>query len=147
MASKWMIGINEWLVLANGIWMDDRDKRLISFDWWHSKGMAGVSEQLTSINDVLRGWPDLRLWLIVRIGASICTASCVYQEHEETTNVTLQTWDNVNASLNCQTVFLLLLLLLSNCILVNVLYCNRDVIPTRCLENPIHGNLLLQGIM
>ena len=31
----------------------------------------------------------------------IYTASCVYQEHEGTTNVTLQTWDNVNASLNC----------------------------------------------
>ena len=53
--------------------------------------MAEVSEQLTLINDVLREWPDLRLWLIVRIGASICTASCVYQEHKGTTNVTLQT--------------------------------------------------------
>jgi hypothetical protein len=53
--------------------------------------MVGVSERLTSTNDVLRGWPDLRLWMIVRIGASICTASYVYQEHEETTNVTLQT--------------------------------------------------------
>jgi hypothetical protein len=87
--------------------------------------------------------------LIVRIGARVCAVSCVYQEHEGTTNVTLQTWDNVNASLNCQTVFLLLLLLLllSNCILVNVLYCSRDVISTRCLGNPIDGNLLLQGIM
>ena len=141
-----MTGKIEWLVLANGIRMDDRDKWLISFGWWHSKGMAGVSEQLTSTNDVLKEWLDLRLWLIVRIGAYICTASCVYQEHEGTTNVTLQTWDNVNASLNCQTVFLLLLLL-SNCILVNVLYCSRDVIPTRCLGNPIHRNLLLQGIM
>jgi len=81
--------------------------------------MAGVSEQLTSTNDVVREWPDLRLWLIVRIGAYICTASYVYQEHEGTTNVTLQAWDNVNTSLNCQTVFFLLLLL-SNCILVNV---------------------------
>jgi hypothetical protein len=142
-----MTGTNKWLVLANGIWMDDRDKRLINFGWWHSKEIAGVSEQLTSTNDVLKEWPDLRLWLIVRIGAYICTASCVYQEHEGTTNVTLQTWDNVNASLYCQTVFLLLLLLLSNCILVNVLYCSRNVIPTRCLENPIHVNLLLQGIM
>jgi hypothetical protein len=53
--------------------------------------MAEVSEQLTLINDVLREWPDLRLWLIVRIGAYICIASCVYQEHEGTTNVTLQT--------------------------------------------------------
>jgi hypothetical protein len=44
-------------------------------------------------------------------------------------------------------VFFLLLLLLSNCILENVLYCNRDVIPTRCLENPTHGNLLLQGVV
>jgi len=52
-------------------------------------------------NDVLKEWPDLRLWLIVRICAYICTVSCVYQEHEGTTNVTLQTWDNVNASLNC----------------------------------------------
>jgi len=146
MASEWMTGTKEWLVLANGIWMDDRDKRLISFGWWHSKGMAGVSEQLTSTNDVLKEWPDLRLWLIVRIDVYICTASCVYQEHEGTTNVTLRTWDNVNASLNCHTIFLLLLLL-SNCILVNVLYCSRDVIPTRCLGNPIHGNLLLQGIM
>ena len=70
MASEWMTGTNEWLVLANGIrmddrdkwmisfgygiWMDDQDKQLISFGWWHSKGMAGVSEQLTSTNDVLR---------------------------------------------------------------------------------------------
>jgi hypothetical protein len=50
-----------------------------------------VSEQLTSTNDVLKEWPDLRLWLIVRIDVYICTASCVYQEHEGTTNVTLQT--------------------------------------------------------
>jgi hypothetical protein len=87
---------------------------------------------------------DCKNWCIY-----IYIASYVYQEHEGTTNVTLQTWDNVNASLNCQTIFLLLLLLLllSNCILVNVLYCSRDVIPTRCLRNPIHGNLLLQGIM
>ena len=58
--------------------------------------------------------------MIVKIGAYICTASCVYQEHEGTPNVTLQTWDNINASLNCQTILLLLLLLLllSNCILV-----------------------------
>jgi len=49
-----------------------------------------VSEQLTSINDVLREWLDLRLWLIVRIDAYICIASCVYQEHEGTINVTLQ---------------------------------------------------------
>jgi hypothetical protein len=112
--------------------------------------MAGVSERLTLRNDVLRGWSNLRLWLIVKIGASICTTSCVYQEHEGTINVTFQTWDNVNASLNYQTVFLLLLLLLlllSNCILVNVLYCSRDVIPIRCLENSIHENLLLQGII
>jgi hypothetical protein len=27
------------------------------------------------------------------------------------------------------------------------LYYSRDVIPTRCLGDPIHGNLLLQGIM
>ena len=27
------------------------------------------------------------------------------------------------------------------------MYCSRDVTPMRCLENPIHGNLLLQGIM
>ena len=47
-----------------------------------SKGMARVSEQLTATNDVLKEWSDLRLWLIVRIGAYICTASCVYQEHE-----------------------------------------------------------------
>jgi hypothetical protein len=146
-ASEGMIGTNNWLALANGFRMDDRDKWMISFGWWHSKGLAGVSERLTLTNDALRGWPDLRLWLIVRIGASICTASCVYQEHEGTTNVTLQTWDNVNASLNCQTVFLLLLLLLSNYILVNVLYCSRDVTPTRCLGNPKHGDLLLQGIM
>jgi hypothetical protein len=53
--------------------------------------MAGVSEQLTSTNDVLKEWLDLRLRLIVRIGAYICTASCVYQEHEGTTNVMLQT--------------------------------------------------------
>ena len=53
--------------------------------------MAEVSKQLTLTNDVLREWPDLRLWLIVRIGAYICIASCVYQEHEGTTNVTLQT--------------------------------------------------------
>jgi len=52
--------------------------------------MAVVSERLTLTNDVLRGWPDLRLWLIVRIGASICTVSCVHQDHEGTTNVTLQ---------------------------------------------------------
>jgi len=142
-----MTGTKNWLALANGIRMDDLDKQLISFGWWHSKGMAGVSEQLTSTNDVLKEWSNLRLWLIVRIGAYICATSCVYQEHEGITNVTLQTWDNVNASLNCQTVFLLLLLLLSNCILVNVLYCSRDVIPTRCLGNPIDGNLLLQGIM
>jgi len=55
--------------------------------------MAGVSEQLTSTNDVFKEWPDLRLWLIVRIDAYIYiyTASCVYQEHEGTTNVTLRT--------------------------------------------------------
>jgi hypothetical protein len=53
--------------------------------------MAGVSERLTLRNDVLRGWPNLRLWLIVKIGASICTTSCVYQEHEGTINVTFQT--------------------------------------------------------
>jgi hypothetical protein len=53
--------------------------------------MARVREQLTSTNDVLKKWPDLRLWLIVRIGAYKCTASYVYQEHEGTTNVTLQT--------------------------------------------------------
>jgi hypothetical protein len=28
----------------------------------------------------------------------------LYQVHEGTINVTLQTWDNVNASLNCQTI-------------------------------------------
>jgi hypothetical protein len=50
--------------------------------------MVGVSERLTSANDALRGWPDLRLWLIARIGASICTTSYL---HEGTTNVTLQT--------------------------------------------------------
>jgi hypothetical protein len=66
--------------------------------------MTGVSERLTSANDALRGLPNLRLWLIARIGASICTASCLYQVHEGTINVTLQKWDNVNASLNCQTV-------------------------------------------
>jgi len=64
---------------------------MISFGRWHSNRLAGVSERLTSTNDALRGWLDLRLWLIVRIGASICTASCVYQEHEGITNVTLQT--------------------------------------------------------
>jgi hypothetical protein len=53
--------------------------------------MAGVSEQSTLTNEVLKEWPDLRLWLIVRIGAYICIASCVYQKHEGTTNVTLQT--------------------------------------------------------
>jgi hypothetical protein len=53
--------------------------------------MAGVSEQLTSANDALRGWPDLRLWLIAKIGASIYITSCLYQKHEGTTNVTLQT--------------------------------------------------------
>jgi hypothetical protein len=53
--------------------------------------MAGVSERLTSTNDALRGRPNLRLWLIARIGASICTANCLYQEHEGITNVTLQT--------------------------------------------------------
>jgi len=42
--------------------------------------------------------------LIARIGASICTTSCLYQVHEETINVMLQTWDNDNASFNCQTV-------------------------------------------
>jgi len=147
MASEWMTGTNEWLVLANGIWMDDWDKRLISFGWWHSKGMAGVNEQLTSTNNVLKEWPNLRLWLILRIGSYICITSCVSQEHEGTTNVTFRTWDNVNASLNCHIVFFFLLLLLSNCILVNVLYCSRDIIRTRCLWNPIHGNLLLQGIM
>ena len=61
MASEWMTGTNEWLALANGIWMDDQDKQLISFGRWHSKGMAGVSERLTSTNDALIGWPDLRL--------------------------------------------------------------------------------------
>jgi len=130
MASEWIIGANKWLALADGIW----------------RGWPGVSGRLTSTNDALRGWSDLRLWLIVRIGASICTASCVYQEHEGITNVTLQTWVVVNASLNCQTIFLLLLLL-SNCILVYVLYYSRDVTLTRCLGNPIHVNLLLQGIM
>jgi hypothetical protein len=39
---------------------------------------------------------DCKNWCIY-----IYTASCVYQEHEGTTNVTLQRWDNVNASLNC----------------------------------------------
>jgi len=53
--------------------------------------MPGVSEWLTSTNDALRGWSDLRLWLIARIGASIYTTSCLYQKHEGTTNVTLQT--------------------------------------------------------
>jgi hypothetical protein len=38
------------------------------------------------------------------VGASICTTSLLYQVHEETINVMLQTWDNVNTSLNCQTV-------------------------------------------
>ena len=56
---------------------------------------------------------DCKNWCIY-----IYTASYVYQEHEGTTNVTLQAWDNVNTSLNCQFVFLLLLL--SNCILVDV---------------------------
>jgi len=63
-----------------------------------------VSERLTSTNDALRGWPGLRLGLITRIGASICTLSCLYQVHEETINVMFQTWENVNASFNCQTV-------------------------------------------
>jgi hypothetical protein len=34
MASEWMIrmpGMKEWLASANGIRMDDRDERLISF--------------------------------------------------------------------------------------------------------------------
>jgi len=53
--------------------------------------MAGMTERLTSANDALRGWPDLRLWLIARIGASICTTSFFYQVHEGTTKVTLQT--------------------------------------------------------
>jgi hypothetical protein len=35
--------------------MDDRDKWLISFGCWHPKWMVGVSEQLTSANDALRG--------------------------------------------------------------------------------------------
>jgi hypothetical protein len=43
------------------------------------EGDGRGGEQLTSINDVLKEWSDLRLWLIVRIGAYICTASCVYQ--------------------------------------------------------------------
>jgi hypothetical protein len=58
--------------------------------------MTGVSERLTSANDALRGKPGLRLWLIAKIGASICTTSCLYQVHEEIINV--------NASFNCQTV-------------------------------------------
>jgi hypothetical protein len=53
--------------------------------------MAGVTERLTSVNDALRGCSDLRLWLIARIGASIYITSCLYQAHEGTTNVTLQT--------------------------------------------------------
>jgi len=69
------------------------------------KWMVGTSEQLTSANDDLRGYPDLRLWLIARIDAFICTTSRAYQVHKGTTNVTLQTWDNVNASLNCQTAY------------------------------------------
>jgi len=67
--------------------------------------MAGSSEQLTLANDALRGLLDLRLWLIARIGAFICTASRSYQVHQGTTNVMLQIWDNVNASLNCQTAY------------------------------------------
>jgi hypothetical protein len=55
-----------------------------------------VSEWLTSANDALRGYSGLKLWLIARIGASICITSCLYQVHEETINV--------NASFNCQTV-------------------------------------------
>jgi len=55
-----------------------------------------VSERLTSANDALRGQPGLRLWLIAKIGASICTTSCLYQVHEEIINV--------NASFNWQTV-------------------------------------------
>ena len=31
MASEGMPGTNEWLALADGIWIDDRDKQLISF--------------------------------------------------------------------------------------------------------------------
>ena len=45
--------------------------------------MAGVTEQLTSANDALRGCPDLRLWLIARIGASICTTSCYTRNMKE----------------------------------------------------------------
>jgi hypothetical protein len=58
--------------------------------------MTGVSERLTSANDALRGYPGLRLWLIARIGASICITSCLYQVHEEIINV--------NASFSCQTI-------------------------------------------
>jgi len=67
--------------------------------------MVGMSEQLTSAIDDLRGQMNLRLWLITRIDAFICTTSRAYQVHKGTTNVTLQTWDNVNASLNCQTAY------------------------------------------
>ena len=67
--------------------------------------MASASERLTSANDALRRYPDLRLWLIARFGAFICTTSRSYQVHKGTTNVMLQIWDNVNALLNYQTAY------------------------------------------
>jgi hypothetical protein len=49
------LGIRHQLFDRVSIRMDDRDKWLISFGCWHPKWMVGVSEQLTSANDALRG--------------------------------------------------------------------------------------------
>jgi hypothetical protein len=62
--------------------------------------MIGSNEWLTSTNDALKGYPYLRLWLITRIDACICTTNYAYQIYIEIMNVTPQTWNNINASLN-----------------------------------------------
>ena len=92
--------------------------------------MTGVSERLTSATDALRGWAGEDLWGLPSI----------YYEHKE--KITIK------VSLNCQIIQLLLLRsLTSNSILLNVLYCSRDITSTRCLGDPVLGNLLLQGTM
>jgi hypothetical protein len=62
MTSEWMTGTNDWLASANGIRMDDRYGWLISFGWWHPKGMTRMNKLLASTNGIRMD--DQDKWLI-----------------------------------------------------------------------------------
>jgi len=46
--------------------------------------MTGMNKQLAPANGVLRGLPDLGVWVVSKIDAFMCTMFCIYQVYERT---------------------------------------------------------------